>query len=71
MPTELFHRDGHRCLMFSDLGDDAGEAVQANQFLIVDDDTGTVSITKITDGEEGPPIVNGKFRITRKDGTPY
>ncbi len=42
MPTELFHRDGHRCLMFSDLGDDAGEAVQANQFLIVDDDTGAV-----------------------------
>lgn len=42
MPTELFHRDGHKVLMFSDLSDDAGDAVQSNQFLIVDGDTGAV-----------------------------
>jgi flavorubredoxin len=42
MATELFSRDGHRCLMFTDLCNDAGEAVQANQFLIVDGDTGAI-----------------------------
>jgi flavorubredoxin len=42
MPTELFHQDGHRCLMFTDLCDGAGDAVQSNQFLIVDDGTGAV-----------------------------
>lgn len=42
MPTELYNRNGHRCLMFTDLGDDAGEAVQSNQFLIVDGDTGAI-----------------------------
>jgi len=42
MPTELYHHDGHRCLMFTDLCDAGGEAVQANQFLIVDDGTGAV-----------------------------
>ncbi len=42
MPIELFNRDGHRCLMFTDLSDEGGEAVQANQFLIVDDDTGAI-----------------------------
>jgi len=42
MPTELYHRDGHQVLMFSDLTEEAGEAVQSNQFLIVDEDTGAV-----------------------------
>jgi flavorubredoxin len=42
MPIELFHQDGHRCLMFTDLSDELGEAVQSNQFLLVDDDCGIV-----------------------------
>lgn len=42
MPTELFRRDDHVVLMFSDLTDEGGEAVQSNQFLIVDGDTGAV-----------------------------
>ncbi|MBI5258404.1 MAG: FprA family A-type flavoprotein [Burkholderiales bacterium] len=42
MPLELFNRDGHRCLMFHDLCDADGDAVQANQFLIVDGDTGAI-----------------------------
>lgn len=42
MPTELFKRDDHLCLMFSDLCDGGGEAVQANQFLVVDGDTGAI-----------------------------
>lgn len=32
---------------------------------ITDDDVATVSIAKIQDGNEGPPLVNGKFRITQ------
>jgi flavorubredoxin len=42
MSVELFQRQGHRCLMFTDLCDSDGEAVQSNQFLIVDDDTGAI-----------------------------
>ena len=42
MPITLYDQDGHRCLMFTDLGDVGGEAVQSNQFLIVDGDTGAV-----------------------------
>jgi flavorubredoxin len=42
MPTELYDRDGHRCLMFTDLCDGAGDAVQSNQFLLVDGSTGAV-----------------------------
>lgn len=42
MPTTLYDRNGHQCLMFTDLCDRGGEAVQANQFLIVDGDTGAV-----------------------------
>jgi flavorubredoxin len=42
MPTELYNHDGHLCLMFTDLCDAGGEAVQANQFLIVDNHTGAV-----------------------------
>jgi flavorubredoxin len=40
MPIELYNHGDHRCLMFCDLGSD--DAVQANQFLIVDGDTGAV-----------------------------
>lgn len=42
MPVELFSEGGHRCLMFTDFSGEAGEAVQANQFLVVDGDTGAV-----------------------------
>ncbi|MBP6901301.1 MAG: FprA family A-type flavoprotein [Burkholderiaceae bacterium] len=42
MPTTLYQRDGHQCLMFTDLCDRDGEAVQANQFLIVDGGTGAI-----------------------------
>jgi flavorubredoxin len=42
MPIELFNRGGHKCLMFTDLSGPGSETVQANQFLIVDDDTGAI-----------------------------
>lgn len=42
MPTTLYDRDGHRCVMFNDLCDTGGDAVQANQFLVVDDSYGAV-----------------------------
>ena len=42
MPITLYDQDGHRCLMFTDLTEEEGEAVQANQFLIVDGDTGAL-----------------------------
>lgn len=42
MPHELFRHKGHACLMFSDLSNEGGEAVQSNQFLIVNDDTGAI-----------------------------
>jgi flavorubredoxin len=42
MPHELFRHKGHVCLMFSDLCDEGGGAVQSNQFLIVNDDTGAI-----------------------------
>ena len=42
MSFELYNRDGHVCLMFSDLHSEGGEAVQANQFLIVNGDTGAI-----------------------------
>jgi flavorubredoxin len=42
MAQELYRDDRHRCLMFSDLSKEAGEAVSSNQFLIVNDDTGAI-----------------------------
>jgi flavorubredoxin len=48
MPVTLYDQDGHRCLMFTDLGHPPGadshadEAVQSNQFLVVDGDTGAI-----------------------------
>ncbi|MGD9551027.1 MAG: MBL fold metallo-hydrolase, partial [Burkholderiaceae bacterium] len=41
-PLELYRDPKHACLMFTDLIEEDGQAVQANQFLIVDDDTGAV-----------------------------
>ena len=42
MAIELFNEDGHVCLMFTHLADEGGEAVQANQFLVIHGDTGAV-----------------------------
>lgn len=42
MPIELFHQRGHQCLMFADLCREGGTAVQSNQFLVIDGDTGAI-----------------------------
>ena len=42
MPIELYHHDGHQCLMFTDLCQEGTEVVQSNQFLIIDGDTGAI-----------------------------
>lgn len=42
MPIELFNADGHQCLMFTDLCQEGSEAVQSNQFLLIDGDTGAI-----------------------------
>ncbi|MDT9000481.1 MBL fold metallo-hydrolase [Paucibacter sp. APW11] len=42
MPIELFRRDSHVCLMFSKLSLEEDEAVQSNQFLLVNGDTGAI-----------------------------
>lgn len=42
MPIELFNQNGHICLMFTDLCVEGGEAVQSNQFLIIDSGTGAI-----------------------------
>lgn len=42
MAIELFNHDGHVCLMFAHLSDEGGEAVQANQFLVIDGQQGAV-----------------------------
>ncbi len=42
MPVELYRDANHVCLMFTDLVEEDGPAVQSNQFLIVDDGTGAV-----------------------------
>lgn len=42
MPIELFRRDQHVCLMFSKLSQEEDEAVQSNQFLLVNGDTGAI-----------------------------
>ena len=41
-PLELYRDRNHACLMFSDLVEEDGQAVQANQFLIVDSGTGAI-----------------------------
>ncbi|MDP2416864.1 MAG: MBL fold metallo-hydrolase [Hydrogenophaga sp.] len=42
MAIELFNHNGHVCLMFAHLSDEGGEAVQANQFLVIHGDTGAI-----------------------------
>ena len=42
MPIELYRDKNHACYMFTDLVEEDGQAVQSNQFLIVDDDTGAI-----------------------------
>ncbi len=42
MAIELYNKNGHVCLMVSHLGEEDGEAVQANQFLIVHGNTGAL-----------------------------
>jgi flavorubredoxin len=42
MAIELFNRNGHVCLMFTHLSDEGGDAVQANQFLVIDGDSGAI-----------------------------
>jgi flavorubredoxin len=42
MSIELFRHKDHACLMFTDLVEEDGQAVQANQFLIVDHGQGAV-----------------------------
>lgn len=41
-PIELFRSEHHACLMFTDLCDEDGQAVQSNQFLIVDHGAGAI-----------------------------
>lgn len=40
MAVELYNQNNHVCLMFSHLSDEGGEAVQANQFLVIHKDHG-------------------------------
>ena len=42
MAIELYRDPNHACLMFTDLMEEDGQAVQCNQFLIVDHGTGAV-----------------------------
>jgi flavorubredoxin len=42
MAIELYNKQGHVCLMISHLGGEDGEAVQANQFIVIHDDVGVV-----------------------------
>lgn len=42
MSIELYRDEHHACLMFTDLADEGGQAVQCNQFLIVDHGVGAI-----------------------------
>ena len=42
MSIELYRDSNHACLMFTDLVEEDGNAVQANQFLIVDHEHGAI-----------------------------
>ena len=42
MPIELYRDKNHACLMFADLIEEDGQAIQANQFLIVDNGSGAI-----------------------------
>ena len=41
-PIELYRDEHHACFMFTDLVDTDGQAVQANQFLVVDHGVGAI-----------------------------
>jgi flavorubredoxin len=41
-PIELFRNEHHACLMFTDLMEEDGRAVQSNQFLVVDHGVGAI-----------------------------
>ncbi|HSV34824.1 MAG TPA: MBL fold metallo-hydrolase [Ramlibacter sp.] len=42
MSIELFRNENHACIMFTDLVEEDQQAVQCNQFLIVDNDVGAL-----------------------------
>ena len=42
MPVELYRDTQHACLMFTDLIDGDAQAVQSNQFLIIDNGTAAI-----------------------------
>ena len=63
MPLELFNRKGHTCLMFSDLSREGGEAVQANQFLIVDEGTGALAWQITSPDTAGPGYWEGQVGV--------
>lgn len=42
MSVELFRNENHACLMFTDLVEEDGRAVQSNQFLVVDHGMGAL-----------------------------
>lgn len=41
-PIELFRNEHHSCFMFTDLMEEDGQAVQSNQFLVIDHGVGAV-----------------------------
>lgn len=41
-PIELFRNEHHACFMFTDLMEEDGQAVQSNQFLVIDHGVGAV-----------------------------
>lgn len=47
MALELYRDNNHACLMFTDLIEEDGQAVQANQLLIVDDGTSAICSTTV------------------------
>ena len=48
MAIELYNKDGHVCLMFTHLGDEDGEAVQATSFWSSTSNRGPSSIRAAT-----------------------
>ncbi len=42
MLIELYRQDAHQCLMFTEMSSEGGEAVQSNQFLLVNGETGAI-----------------------------
>ena len=67
MAIELFRNEHHACLMFTDLVEEDGQAVQANQFLIVDDDTGAIiAATKLLEPGQSETL---KMTAIRNEGT--